>query len=397
MEFRVPTDSERAAFGALAAHSFHFGVDETLPWFERAGHDQIRTVCLGGQVAAGLIRIPMGQFFGSRAVSMVGIAGVAVAPEHRGQGVATAMMIRCIQELAAEGVALSSLFPASVRLYRQSGYEVAGHVFGQTLPLATLQLHRAPPTKLDHLRLRPLHASDRAITEARSLERHRQRHGMLQRGPYLWSRAYFHKMFGHSHGVGVFDGDRLCGHAWYGQTTDADQPGLALRDVSADHPAAGMKLWQHFASYSTIFTNLLHYLPPDDPWLGLLPEATATVQLKTPWMLRIVDLPAAMAQRGWPALAAAQLGLQIADDPAGLLTGSWQLAVQGGQGTCARASNLQDGPTLTMDIRAVAALYTGYRSASQLRQLGWLQGDDNAVAAADALFAAQVPAMSEMF
>ncbi|MBI5608718.1 MAG: GNAT family N-acetyltransferase [Deltaproteobacteria bacterium] len=397
MDYRIPSAGERDAFGAIAAHSFHFGVDETVPWFERAGHEQLRTAMVDGQVAAGLIRIPMGQFYGGRSVPMVGIAGVAVAPEHRGHGVATAMMIRCVQELAKEGVALSTLFPASVRLYRQSGFEQAGLVFGQTVPLATLQLHRAERLEVGHLRLRPLNAGDRAVTEARSIERQRQRQGMLHRGGYLWSRAYYHKMFGQSHGVGVFDGDELCGHAWYGQTTDADQPSLALRDVSADDAAVGLKLWQHFASYSTIFTNLLHYLPPDDPWLGLLPEANATVQLKTPWMLRIVDMPAAMALRGWPTLAAAHLGLQISQDPAGLLDGSWQLAVHGGRATCVRAGSLQGLPTLGMDVRALAALYTGYRTAGQLRHMGWLRGDDAAVAVAEALFAAQVPAMAEMF
>jgi predicted acetyltransferase len=52
---------------------------------------------------------------------------------------------------------------------------------------------------------------------------------------------------------------------------------------------------------------------------------------------------------------------------------------------------------LRLTVRALAPLYTGHASASALRALGWLEGDDDAVAIADALFAGPAPATADFF
>ena len=96
-------------------------------WLEHSGMANLRGYRQGGRLVGGMILVPMGQWYGGRAVPMTGVAGVAVAPEARGSGVAQAMMASCVRELQQNGAPLSALYPATLSLYRGAGYEIAGY------------------------------------------------------------------------------------------------------------------------------------------------------------------------------------------------------------------------------------------------------------------------------
>ena len=68
----------------------------------------------------------MRQWWCGRAVPMAGVAGVKVAPEDRGRGIARRLMAALLAEVAARGYPLSVLYPATVPLYRSLGWELAG-------------------------------------------------------------------------------------------------------------------------------------------------------------------------------------------------------------------------------------------------------------------------------
>jgi hypothetical protein len=48
-------------------------------------------------------------------------------------------------------------------------------------------------------------------------------------------------------------------------------------------------------------------------------------------------------------------------------------------------------------VRGLAAIYSGFYSASQAEALGLVEGDAEAVAAADAIFAGPAPWMADRF
>lgn len=107
----------------LLSHAFGFPREGAQPWFEIAGFDNLRTFRRGARTIGGLVEIPMGQFFGGRAVPAMGVAGVAIAPDERGAGTGTRMMLAMLREARARGFPLRS---AHVRCPRARARDALG-------------------------------------------------------------------------------------------------------------------------------------------------------------------------------------------------------------------------------------------------------------------------------
>jgi hypothetical protein len=114
-------------------------------------------------------------------------------------------------------------------------------------------------------------------------------------------------------------------------------------------------------------------------------------------MLRLLDAPAAIAARGFPATDLA-VPLQLADDLRPANAGRWELTVRDGAGrlTSCRTDRVPvpaspaspAGPALELGARGLAALYAGTPVAT-LRRAGLATGGCPAAdAALDGAFAA---------
>ena len=127
-------------------------------------------------------------------------------------------------------------------------------------------------------------------------------------------------------------------------------------------------------------------------------------------MLRVVDAPAAIAARGFPAATSLSVPLRIADGARPANSGHWQLTVADGAGTleplgpaappAPLARPARAGPAstaLTLGARGLAALYAGTPSGHAAPGRAWpssgTPGDD---AVLDAAFAA-TPYMLDAF
>jgi hypothetical protein len=123
-------------------------------------------------------------------------------------------------------------------------------------------------------------------------------------------------------------------------------------------------------------------------------------------MLRVVDAPAAIAARGFPAATSLTVPLRIADETRPANSGRWRLTVAGGAGTLdplgpdapagAAGPASPAVPAVTLGARGLAALYAGTPLAT-LRQAALAAGGTAAGdAALDAAFAA-TPYMLDAF
>src|SRR4051794_16708654 len=89
----------------LLSHAFGFPEDDARPWFARAGLENVRRLVRGEKLCGALIEIPMGQWFGGRSVSTMGVAGVGIVPTERGRGVGARLMVAMLREARSRSFA----------------------------------------------------------------------------------------------------------------------------------------------------------------------------------------------------------------------------------------------------------------------------------------------------
>jgi hypothetical protein len=172
---------------------------------------------------------------------------------------------------------------------------------------------------------------------------------------------------------------------------------LLVERALASSAASTRALWGVVASHSSIAQTVRVTVGPADPVQWLTTDPDVRVSDRKGWMLRVLDAPAAVAARGFPAGIALTVILRLADRDRPACAGWWALAVDGGQGTLAPAEPA-NGPSggLRLGPRGFAALYAGTPVAT-LRRAGLAAGgdpgDDGAL---DAAFGAD-PFMLEFF
>ena len=128
---------------------------------------------------------------------------------------------------------------------------------------------------------------------------------------------------------------------------------------------------------------------PADAFWRLTRERDAGVHRRSMWMLRVIDAPAAIAARGFPAAVSLIVPLAINDNARPANSGRWTLTVTDGRGVLDRVtpSAVRAGPPLTLGARGLAALYAG-TPVTTLRQAGLASGGSaEHDAALDAAFA----------
>jgi predicted acetyltransferase len=158
--------------------------------------------------------------------------------------------------------------------------------------------------------------------------------------------------------------------------------------VHARTPETLRALWSVIASHCSTTDTVSGWTAPDDPFWWLTRERDATITHRSMWMLRVVDVQAAIAARGFPPGLAVSVPLDIRDRSRPANAGRWQLTVAGGEGTLIPNEGVSSPGPLTVSPRGLAALYAGIPVAS-LRLSGLASaGTPAADAALNAAFAA---------
>lgn len=392
----VPTEADKPALYRSVALAFGGTTAGVEDWVSAMGLQTQRVLRRGdGGIAASLVRIEMGQFWGGRSVPMLGIAGVAVAPESRGRGAAKRMMRALVREAHAEGWATSALFASTHTLYRAVGYEHAGARFEFTLPLSRIDVRERGGEVV------ALGEADMERVKAcyqRTAPRH---NGHLDRGTYIWNRV--RKRWGvEYHGFGVLAEGARVGEAnaplaGYIFLTQQRRPtgrfDVEVNDLVFETPSAGCRLLGFLADFEMMGYDCTMYGGVMHPALVLLGQHRYEAKLKDYWLLRITNLEKAIATRGYAPTIDAEVHLHIEDDVIEQHTGPWVLRVKGGRG------EIQPGGRgeVRVSARGFASIYSGYTSFPQAMGLGWCNGDEAAIVRAEGVFGGTQAWMTEMF
>jgi predicted acetyltransferase len=356
----------------------------------------------GGRLVGSALVLDMRQWWHGRAVPMAGVAGVKVAPEYRGRGVGRAVMTALTDLMAERGYPLSALYPATMTIYRSLGWEIAGHRHEAVLPARSLFTLAKPGEKTAAGIRRPgpddaaevLEVIGRAHEHARDC------------GPVTYDEATVRRWLTRPGRYADMDRyaylapDGFLGYHWrqgHGE--------IFIDQLAAASAQTNRALWAVAASHCSVAETVRAQVGPSDPLWWMLGEQDANIARRESWMLRLIDAPAAIAARGFPAVDLA-VPLQITDDLRPANSGRWELTVRAGAGHLSRyrtdpvpasAGQASGGQApLLLGARGLAALYAGTPVAT-LRRVGLADGGSPAAdAALDGAFAAS-PFMLEGF
>ena len=367
-----------------------------------------RALFVDGRMMVRLKMIDMPLWFGSAPVPNGGITGVASPPEHRRRGYIGRLLHAVLAELRAQGTPLAALYPFYFPFYKRYGWEHVADNIHYRIPLR--QLPATGPTGTWHPAQRgtDLHADQdggqmasadlavlRGIYDTWAIGRHGPmvrdedwwRHAKLREGEekrpdvYYWRNAA-----GAPRAYVLYSFETLENewtrrmHVWEMTALDAE----ALRAVLA-----------FLRNHDSQARETRVRVPPDLPLPALLDDPEFPGEIEAGLMLRLVDVPAALAARRYPAGVTADLTIAVTDSFLDWNNGVWRLAVAG---TTGQATPADGSAGLRMDQRTLARLYAGYVTPAEAAALGLLEvRDPAALVAADNIFAGPRPFIADFF
>jgi predicted acetyltransferase len=329
------------------------------------------------------------QFFGGSAVPMGGIASVAVAPHGRGQGVATALLDGIMPEMRDRGHCLSALYPTVPPLYRARGWEQTGNYERVRL---RPELFALLPKPAERPVLRRATEADLPAIHDCYLRFARTVDGMLDRSTPAFQLAKLLEL----DIVDVMPGEdgTVLGYVT-GERSDFEK--VIIHDLVADDRATALGLLTHLGRWAGT-SEEINLRVTDPAWWQLLFNMPVLHEVRNhPWMLRVVDLPAAVAARGWPLaayLAPASVDIEVFDEHAPWQAGRHRLVADGGKVICEPGGE----GTVRLHVRALGPWFAGSADSTMLRRGGLLEGDEAAARVLDVLTGApQLPRMADSF
>ena len=384
---KVQDDGEVKRFGDLLQTAFMFPAGTVQPYLESAGLENARLIRYGTDLAGGLLLVPGGQWFWGKSVPTACVAAVAVAPEFRAYGAASELLNAAMHELHDRGIALSTLFPATLGLYRRAGYETGGVVCLASLPTGSIRVHEPS------MKLRAAESGDEPAIREVYRRWARRITGNMDRVDFNW-REMRTQGADTARGYVVCRDGEIEGYAHLVTRTDA--PGrhtLSVTDLAAVSPEAERRLLTFFATHRTMHTHVEWRSSVSDTMWMHLREHNYPFRRTSPWMVRVVHVPNALSARGYPPGLQAEVHLEVRDDLLPENNGPFVLRVADGRGTVEPGGR----GTLAIDVRGLAALFTGLLSPYDLVSAKLCTAPDSELVTASAVFAGPLPWMRDGF
>jgi predicted acetyltransferase len=321
------------------------------------------------------------QYFGGRAVPMGGLASVAVDPYARGRGVATALLDRALPKLREVGQCVSALFPSAPALYRGRGWEQTGSYDRMLLPL---ELLGSLPRPTSHRTLRPITEADLPALHIVYNNLAATVDGMLDRS----TKAHDIKEILEQDVANLVPGAQ--GIRGYLTAERPDGERLITYDLIADDRDTAGRLLRQLASWAgTLHDVSLRVVDPAVRDLLLAQPVLHDIR-NHPWMLRVVDLPAAVAARGWPMTAFMRpftVDIEVIDEHCPWHAGSHRIVFDGDSVFTESGGN----GAIRLHARALGPWFAGSADTPMLRRAGLLEGDAKIATQLDALTGAPHP------
>lgn len=380
-------------YAAAIARGFQWPDDWARRWVREHGDEMVRLARIDDDMAGGLLLMPMDTFIGGREVSLCGIVTVVVPPEMRGLGAGTELMRRAVLEMREQGHALSGLYPATLPVYRNAGYEQAGVRCETRINLKQTQLNPAPPEAAD-LRVREAVPSDDFAIRTLYARHATATNGHLLRPDSIWSLKVRAWRGEPTRGYVVTRGDQLVGYIYFCQQRVGLNPfDIIVTDLVAPEPGAAWRLMAFLADHWSMAGEAVWTGSPDHPALMHLRDRSYTTRTLDKWTLRVLDVAKAFQQRGYTPELAGSVEFRVQDPLIPDNQRAFKLEIDRGVGRITPAEHA----ALHLDIRALAPLASGYADAQVLADAGLASGDPPALQRLVNLCRLATPWMTEIY
>jgi predicted acetyltransferase len=222
--------------------------------------------------------------------------------------------------------------------------------------------------------------------------------GLLDRSDAWWTGARLERNDRPIYRFATHDAGDVTGALVYQQTAIPGGAGYAFtvdaRALFWHDADAARALLAVVALNRALATEFRWSGPPDDPLAALFPEPAIAVEWTTPWMCRLLDVPVALAARGYPPGVTAAVEFTVDDPVLPENAGAIRLEARDGQATVERI----DRAVARTDVAVLAALYTGRLAARDAVRIGRLNDATEAeIAGLEALFAGPKPWLADIF
>lgn len=417
IEYSTPRGpNECDAYARIVAEAFAWNPEMAIGWVRDWDHACIRIVRVDGVLAGGLQLIPLQTFFGGRAVGLGGVGAVVLLPQYRGKGVGKTLMREAMLEVQRSSTPLAGLFPATLPVYRSAGFEQAGARCETTLTLNQIKLRpeidalvRAdrglslvPIPNDESIRATPpapgsIHEQVRAVY-ARFGPLF---DGHLVRPDNVWRTQIYAFKREVTKGFAIVRDTTgaVEGYFFYTQARGDGGIHLHVRDAACTSPAAWATYLRFLADHWSTVREATWMVPAEHPALSMLAEHCSRTRLGSAWMLRIMNVKAALEARGYAPTIRASFTLRVRDDMVAANNATWKVAIADGRASVTTGHDAE--PAIEVDVRALAPIFSGYQSPAALRFAGLVRCDDDtmleAAASAFANARGSTPWMSEIY
>ncbi|MFB8238298.1 GNAT family N-acetyltransferase [Kitasatospora purpeofusca] len=332
---------------------------------------------------------------GGAVVPVSGVTAVGVAPTHRRRGALTAMMRRQLADVRERGEFLSVLLASEAVIYRRFGYGPATWTNRLTVPRKRADLIAPRAGAEDTGSVELLRSDDcQEILEA-VYDRYRlAQPGALSR-PHRWwalrggqppiSPAPRYIVL-HRDAAGVPDGYASYALGEFDRVNKTST--LTVDEVVALDDAVFTTLARTVLGHDLIGQIVFKHVPSWHPLRWQLEDIrSGETSAEEDWLwVRLLDVPRALAARGW--YADGELVLDVDDVFLGERN-RYLLTVRDGKAECVETER---EPDLTLDVSDLGSIYLGGNTPSTLVRAGRIQAHhQGAAAVADTLFRTEQP------
>lgn len=353
--------------------------------------------CDGAAIVGKAVDLELESWYGGRRVPTSGVAGVVLAAEYRGRGALRPLLGHLLDAARDRGAVVSTLYPSAPGFYRSIGYEVIGEYAGVEVPTwALARAGRAGHGKVDgesdQMAVRRAVASDWPRIAACYDAWAAGSTGALTRvGPRFAGSV--EELAEDATGVSVVERPDdpygpLAGYCcWERVRGYQDEAGLRVHDLIAPSAPAATALLGLLGGHEPTARTTRFRANSGRELAWFLADDVARVVSTTPYMLAVLDVPGAVAARGYGGAARGSVKLTVREAALPGVAGRYQLSWADGRGVAERVGGTDaEGPWLTG--RGLAVRYAGAHPCARLRRLGLMGGDETYDALLDAAFAA---------